>query len=77
MNTADREQVRNETIDELADWLDACITQVDPNSDVHKACSAMVRGMRGKKTNPLDVARQAAEGTHYPLSSNHGVDFSR
>jgi len=77
MNSADREQVRNETIDELADWLDSCIEQVDHADNVYKACKAMVNGMRKKKTDPQNIQRQAAEGTHYPLSSNHGVDFGK
>jgi len=69
MTPADREQVRNETIDELCDWLVNCIEQVDHASDVYKACLAMADGLRKKKTGPaLDLAHQAAEGQHYPLS---------
>jgi hypothetical protein len=77
MNPADREQVRNETIDELCDWLIGCIEQVDHASDVYKACLAMANGMRKKKTDPTGVAQQAAEGQHYPLSQRNGVNFRR
>lgn len=80
MNPADREQVRNETIDELCDWLIGCIEQVDHASDVYKACLAMANGMRKKKTAPIGVVTIPAggvggdeppshEGQHYPLSS--------
>jgi hypothetical protein len=50
VTTEEREQVRNETIDELCDWLTACLSQVDRNSETYKACTAMVGGMRKKKT---------------------------
>lgn len=77
MSPEDREQARNETIDELCDWLIGCIEQVDHASDVYKACLAMANGMRNKKTASDGVAHQAAEGTHYPLSQQHGVNFRK
>jgi hypothetical protein len=47
-----RRQVRDETIDEMCDWLGSCIEGVDHDSEVYKACAAMVKAMRGKKTQP-------------------------
>ena len=65
--------VRNETIDELTAWLHACIAQVDPNSEVYKACTAMVNAMAGKKSSETSslgttVASDGSVITHYPLS---------
>lgn len=62
MTPEEKTHVRNETIDELCDWLDSCIAQVDHNTEVYKACSSMVAHMRTKKTDE-DVQ-------HYPLN-NH------
>ena len=45
-----RQRIRNETIDELCTWLHGCIENVDHNSEVYKACSAMVNAMANKKT---------------------------
>jgi hypothetical protein len=45
-----RKRVRNETIDELCDWLASCIQHVDRDTEVYKACDAMVHAMRGKKS---------------------------
>lgn len=50
MTSEERQQVRNETIDELCDWLHSCLEQVDKGSEVFKACTAMVNAMRGKKS---------------------------
>ena len=68
-----RQQVRNETIDELCQWLHSCLAQVDPNSEVYKACTAMVNAMAGKKTSDTaslgtTVASDGSVITHYPLS---------
>jgi hypothetical protein len=52
------EEIRNQTIDELCDWLESCIEHVDHDTEVYKACASMVGAMRGKKTVV----------THYPLS---------
>jgi len=49
-NAEARRQVRNETIDELCDWLASCIESVDHDTEVYRACSAMVAAMRGKKS---------------------------
>lgn len=49
MTNEEKQYVRNETIDELTNWLDSCIAQVDHNSEVFKACTAMSNAMRGKK----------------------------
>ena len=45
-----KKQARNETIDELCDWLASCIEHVDHNTEVYKACTALVAAMRGKKS---------------------------
>ena len=45
-----RAQVRNETIDEICDWLHSCVEAVDHNTETYMSCSAMVNAMRGKKT---------------------------
>lgn len=50
MTPEERRQARNETIDELCDWLQSCVEAVDHGSEVYKACTAMVSAMRGKKT---------------------------
>jgi hypothetical protein len=47
-----RAEVRNQTIDEMCDWLDSCIESVDHNDNVYKAGKAMVNALRGKKTTP-------------------------
>lgn len=69
-----RQRIRNETIDELCTWLHSCLAQVDPNSEVYKACTAMVNAMAGKKTPitaTLGTGVDTLSGevvTHYPLS---------
>ena len=50
MTPEEKRAVRNETIDELCDWLHSCIEQVSHDTEVYKACSAMVNAMRGKKS---------------------------
>ena len=62
MTPEEKIHVRNQTIDELCDWLEGCIAQVDHDSEVFKACSAMVAHMRTKKTDE-DVQ-------HCPLNSH-------
>jgi hypothetical protein len=49
MTPEEKKQVRNETIDELCNWLESCIASVDHNSETYKACTAMSNAMRGKK----------------------------
>jgi hypothetical protein len=61
-----RQQIRNETIDELCTWLHSCIENVDHSSEVYKACTAMVNAMQGKKTQT--GAQVDPHATHYPLS---------
>jgi hypothetical protein len=68
-----RAGIRNETIDELCDWLDSCIEAVEHNSEVYKACTAMVKAMRGKKTPDTatlgtEVASNGSVVTQYPTS---------
>lgn len=63
MTPQEKMKVRNETIDELCNWLDSCIAQVDRDSEVFKACSAMVAHMRTKKSP--DTAYPDEQ--HYPL----------
>jgi len=55
--------VRNQTIDELCTWLHSCIAQVDPNSEVYKACTAMVNAMAAKKS-----PETGSVVTHHPLT---------
>ena len=62
MTPQEKTQVRNQTIDELCDWLDGCIHQID-EGEVRKACLAMVGAMRAKKSP--DTAYTDEE--HYPL----------
>lgn len=50
MNDAEKEQVRNDAIEEMCVWLEGCIAQVDHKSETFLSCTAMVRGMRNKKT---------------------------
>ena len=64
--------VRNETIDELCTWLHSCLAQVDPNSEVYKACTSMVNAMAGKKSSDTanlgtTVDSDGSMVTHYPL----------
>jgi len=71
-----KQQIRNETIDELCDWLASCIEAVDHNTETYKACTAMVNAMRGKKTSDTAtlgtaVASDGSVVTHYPLSNRH------
>jgi len=73
LTAEERNKVRNETIDELTNWLQSCIEQVDHSSEVYKACSAMIKAMQAKKqpdTASLGtVVKQSGEVvTHYPLS---------
>ena len=67
-------KIRNETIDELCNWLTSCIESVDHNTETYKACTAMVTAMRGKKTATLDAELASNESggvvTHYPLHRN-------
>jgi hypothetical protein len=49
MTPDEKSQVKNETIEELCTWLTNCIEHVDHETDVYKACIAMVGGMRGRK----------------------------
>jgi hypothetical protein len=68
-----KQQVRNETIDELCDWLTSCIESVDHNTETYKACTAMVNAMRGKKTSDTatlgtSVASDGSVVTHYPVT---------
>jgi hypothetical protein len=82
MTPDEKAQVRNETIDELANWLDACIEQVDHSADVYKACKAMVNGLRGKKTPDTaalgtGLASDGAVVTHYPLNQRTGVNYRK
>jgi hypothetical protein len=77
------EEVRNQAIDEMCDWLESCLQQVDHGSEVFKACTAMVRAMRGKKTvepEPLPIS-MTQPGLHepppgHPHSRKHGQDTS-
>jgi hypothetical protein len=73
MTPEEKNQVRNETIDELCTWLRSCIEHVDHDSEVYKACHAMVNAMQGKKTPNTatlgtHVASDGSVVTHYPLS---------
>jgi hypothetical protein len=68
-----RAQVRNETIDEMCDWLESCIKHVDINTEVYKTAAAMVSAMRGKKHPITDTlgtkVNEAGEVvTHYPVN---------
>jgi hypothetical protein len=45
----ERKQVRNQTIDELCNWLDGVIEQVDHKTEGYKFGKAMVGGMRQQK----------------------------
>ena len=65
MTEADRQQVRNDAIEEMCTWLESCLAQVDPKSETYQSCTAMVRGLRNKKTA---VATEALQGQHYPLT---------
>lgn len=49
MTPEEKKQVKNDTIDELCTWLESCIEQVSHDTEVYKACLAMVGGMRGRK----------------------------
>jgi len=65
--------IRNETIDELCDWLASCIETVDHNTETYKACTAMVNAMRGKKTPETatfgaEIASNGSVVTHYPTT---------
>jgi hypothetical protein len=66
-------RIRNETIDELCAWLHSCIEHVDHETEVFKACTAMVNAMQGKKTGitatlGTGVASDGSVVTHHPLS---------
>ncbi len=56
---------RNEVIEEMCVWLEGCLAQVaDHKSETFLSCTAMVNGLRNKKTaEPL-------EGEHYPLTKS-------
>lgn len=59
-------KVKNETIDEMAQWLTSCIAHVDHDTEVYKACMAMVGGMQQRKEPDPD--EPGHEGQHYPLT---------
>ncbi len=46
----EKRQVRNETIDELYEWLHKVVESLDHDTEVYKACSAMANAIRGKKS---------------------------
>jgi hypothetical protein len=60
----EKAQYRNEVIEEMCGWLEACIAQVDHASETFQSCSAMVKGLRNKKT----AVPETLEGEHYPLT---------
>lgn len=62
MTDAEKQQVRNETIDELTNWLQSCIETLDHKDPVYLGCTAMVKAMIGKKTP------EPQEEHHIPLS---------
>jgi hypothetical protein len=70
MTNQEQVQVRNQTIDELCDWITSCLTHVDPNSETHKACTAMVNGMRTQKLPEPQQDTRYPDEQHYPI---HGV----
>ena len=65
MTPTEKAQVRNDTIDELCNWLDSCIEAVNHEDNVYRACKAMVTAMRGKKS-PDDT--RYPDEQHYPLN---------
>jgi hypothetical protein len=65
---AERQQVRNDVIEEMCSWLESCIAQVDHNSETFLSCTAMVRGLRNKKTAVAPEPDLKLEGQRYPLS---------
>jgi hypothetical protein len=67
MTPDEKDQHRNEVIEEMCVWLEGCIAQVDHNSETFQSCSAMVRGMRNKKT-AVAAAPETLQGQHYPLT---------
>jgi len=74
--------IRNDTIEELCAWLTNCIEHVDRDSEVYKACLAMVGGMRSRKEpeppeeSQVSTRFQIVEGEHYPLTHKPVVDGS-
>jgi hypothetical protein len=70
MTGREQRQVRNDTIEEMCEWLESCISKVDPESDVHTACGAMVKAMRAKKISEpgQDFSDPSYPGeTRYPV----------
>jgi hypothetical protein len=63
----EKAQHRNEVIEEMCVWLEGCIAQVDHNSETFLSCTAMVRGLRNKKT-AVAPEPEKLEGEHYPLT---------
>lgn len=49
MTPEEIKKIKNDTIEEMCTWLTGCIEHVDHDTDVYKACLAMVGGMRGRK----------------------------
>lgn len=79
MTPGEKRQIRNETIDELCDWLVSCIEHVDHSSEVYRACLAMVTAMRGKKTSDTAtlgtvIASDGRVLTQYPASDGVVTD---
>ena len=68
MTETEKAQHRNEVIEEMCVWLEACIAQVDQKSETYLSCSAMVRGLRNKKTAVAAAPDTKLEGQRYPLS---------
>jgi hypothetical protein len=68
MTPEEKNQVRNDTIDELCNWLDSCIASVDHNSETFKACTAMSNAMRQHKTQEVLDTKYPNE-KHLPLTN--------
>lgn len=73
MTDLERAQHRNDVIEEMCNWLEGCIALVDHKSETYQSCSAMVAGMRNKKTaepdaDPGRIVGKLIEGQRYPLT---------
>ncbi len=65
MTPDEKAQHRNEVIEEMCVWLEGCLAQVaNHQSETYLSCTAMVNGLRNKKT----VVPEPLQGQHYPLT---------
>ena len=68
MTDFEKAQHRNEVIEEMCVWLEGCIAQVDHKSETFLSCTAMVAGLRNKKTALAPGTPEPLVGQHYPLT---------